>query len=261
MPGPFPGMDPWLEHPHWWQGRHNALISHICDSLNQTMPASYAAFMEERRYVQDSESKIMPDIGIHVVREVRTPYGGGSALIDPPIVAKMRPIETREYYIIVLDKERDNSFVTMIELLSPGNKRRGSAGWRQYTDKQNEVLASSAHFIEIDLLRKGERLFYVNDGQLPSHATWQFGVALYRADRNHFAEEWVRTLREPLPTIPVPLSLGDDDISLDIQSVFDRFYDAGIYRQVDYRTDPIPPLDSEDAEWAYSLLMEKGLRS
>ena len=29
MPSPFPGMDPYLEHPAWWGGVHQRLITHL----------------------------------------------------------------------------------------------------------------------------------------------------------------------------------------------------------------------------------------
>ncbi|OCQ92596.1 hypothetical protein BCD67_01315 [Oscillatoriales cyanobacterium USR001] len=33
MPSPFPGMDPYLEHPDFWQETHNRLIVAIAESI------------------------------------------------------------------------------------------------------------------------------------------------------------------------------------------------------------------------------------
>ena len=33
MPSPFPGMDPYLEHPQLWQEVHSRLIVAISDAL------------------------------------------------------------------------------------------------------------------------------------------------------------------------------------------------------------------------------------
>ena len=38
MPGPFPGMDPFLETTIRWRGFHGALISEICYALNRLLP-------------------------------------------------------------------------------------------------------------------------------------------------------------------------------------------------------------------------------
>jgi hypothetical protein len=55
---------------------------------------------------------------------------------------------------------------------------------------------------------------------------------------------------------------GDDpDVVLDLQAVFDLYYDAGAYaRRLDYRHDPAVSLSDEDAVWADALLRRKGLR-
>ena len=46
MRPPFPGMDPWLEHPAIWPQVHNSLIAAIRDELTRRVaPAD-----EERRF-------------------------------------------------------------------------------------------------------------------------------------------------------------------------------------------------------------------
>jgi hypothetical protein len=36
-------------------------------------------------------------------------------------------------------------------------------------------------------------------------------------------------------------------------------HNSGIYRQIRYWEDPVPPLDTEDAAWADAILKERGL--
>ena len=43
MPSPFPGMDPYLEHPAWWQDFHARFIPICCDALNDVLPDQYDA--------------------------------------------------------------------------------------------------------------------------------------------------------------------------------------------------------------------------
>ena len=48
MPGPFPGMDPYLESADIWQGTQNALITLMRGALNAVLPAPYVARSEVR---------------------------------------------------------------------------------------------------------------------------------------------------------------------------------------------------------------------
>ena len=59
-------------------------------------------------------------------------------------------------------------------------------------------------------------------------------------------------LPDPLPMIGIPLLPGDPPVSLDLQAVFDRTYEAGPYhREIDYRsTPPAPPLSANLLTWA-----------
>jgi hypothetical protein len=59
----------------------------------------------------------------------------------------------------------------------------------------------------------------------------------------------------------VPLKPEDGFAALDLQSVLNTAYDrAGYDLELDYRADPIPPLEGEWNGWAHRLLQKKGLR-
>lgn len=63
-------------------------------------------------------------------------------------------------------------------------------------------------------------------------------------------------LRDSLPCIWVPLKEHEDEITLDLQYVFDRAYDIGPHRRgaVDYAGPvPAPALDEADDAWAAEL--------
>ncbi len=60
--------------------------------------------------------------------------------------------------------------------------------------------------------------------------------------------------------IPIPLKPGDPDARLDLQTVLDAAYDrVGYDLEIDYRTEPRPPLDGH-WPWADQLLRSKGMR-
>src|SRR3989442_1271435 len=48
MPSPFPGMDPYLEHPNLFPGLHNRLVAVLSESLQAKLPPPYFAEIGER---------------------------------------------------------------------------------------------------------------------------------------------------------------------------------------------------------------------
>ena len=51
MRPPFPGMDPWLEHPAIWPDVHNRLITAIADDLAPRLAPKYFVGVEQRVYL------------------------------------------------------------------------------------------------------------------------------------------------------------------------------------------------------------------
>jgi hypothetical protein len=50
-------------------------------------------------------------------------------------------------------------------------------------------------------------------------------------------------------------------VPLNLQAVLGTAYDrAGYDLEIDYKSDPVPPLDPEWNAWAHRRLQEKGLR-
>jgi hypothetical protein len=69
------------------------------------------------------------------------------------------------------------------------------------------------------------------------------------------------TIRDRLPTIPVPLKPGDPDVPLDLQAAFTTVYVRARYDlSLNYHVDLQPPLRDDDAAWVRELLpSRKGL--
>jgi hypothetical protein len=141
--------------------------------------------------------------------------------------------------------------VTIVEYLSPANKVRGSAGRRSYDEKKHEVLNSDANLVEIDLLRQGIPL-YARAGFAPSDylaPVWRW------TGERHRRWVWRMPVDERLPTIPVPVRLGDQDAALDLQAALITAYDrAGYDLIVDYTRGTTPPLPAEKVSWARGIL-------
>ena len=48
MPTPFPGMDPYLEHPDMWRDVHHRLIATLADHLAPALRPRYRVKVEVR---------------------------------------------------------------------------------------------------------------------------------------------------------------------------------------------------------------------
>jgi hypothetical protein len=267
MPSPFPGMDPYLEHPARWAGMRQRLISQSCNRLNELLPDNYVADMGERVYLVQPRRSIYPDL-LLIERPSQAPApgpsGGGTAVLavsDPPLVITVRPEEIREVFVEIRPVADESQVIAVIAVLSPANKTGRSEGRQLYLQKQEELLASQTHLIEIDLLQGGEHTVAAPLDWLLGETTWDYLVSLHRGGQSGRFEVWPFSLRQRLPRIHVPLAGDDPDVVLDLQTVFDRAYDEGPYaRRIDYRRDPPVPLPRADAEWAAALLKERGLR-
>ncbi len=155
------------------------------------------------------------------------------------------PEERREAYLVIRSRE-SHEVVTILEILSPANKRPHSDGHREYLAKRESVLQSQTHLIELDLLRGGQRLPTV--GPLPEG---DYFAVVSRAQRRPRAEVYAWPLRHTLPSIPVPLTSGDDDVSLDLQAIFSTVFDRARYDlSINYEAALTPALAEADAKWA-----------
>ena len=141
--------------------------------------------------------------------------------------------------------------VTVIEILSPSNKRAGHEDCVEYRRKRRDLLRSSTHLMEIDLLRGGERPPLAEP--VPSAAYY---VVLSREIRRPTVEVWPIQLASPLPVVPVPLLEPDPDVPMDLGAAVASVYERGAYeRTIDYQSPPPPPaLSVEEAAWVEQLL-------
>src|SRR5215470_11561832 len=53
MPTPFPGMDPYVEHPGLWPDIHNGLIAELRNALAPQLRPRYYVALEERTYLAE----------------------------------------------------------------------------------------------------------------------------------------------------------------------------------------------------------------
>ncbi len=255
MPCVFPGMDPFIEG-YEWEDFHSRLITAISDALVPDLRPDYLVRTERRVYVEhpfDDPQLIRPDLTVvrHARRRTarRSGTASATAVLEPVECTFPGPIEVREKYLVIR-KMNSSEVVTVIEILSPANKREGSEGREAYLLKRDEILQSKTNLVELDLLRGGSRLPTIES--LPEGDYYAF---VCRAKRRLHADVYAWPLPHRLPTIPIPLSPGDREASLDLQAVFDGLYDrAGYDYSLDYRRPITPPADKATAKWVREVL-------
>jgi hypothetical protein len=209
MPSPFPGMDPFLEGPEF-SGFGCSLIAEMARQLTPLLRPRYIARMRKWFSVD--------------------PVAGDDGFVP------QHSLEIRD--------AAQHRVVMVIELLSPSNKR--GDGHEQYLKRRLRFLRSSAHLMEIDLLRGGRRPPMRQE--LPA---FPYFVFLSRVGRRPIMEAWAIALRDPLPVVPIPLLPGDADVPFNLQQALNTVYDQLAYDvSTDYSKPPTIPLSVEDGEWA-----------
>jgi hypothetical protein len=272
MKSPFPGMDPYLEAR--WGDVHTRLIVYACDQVRGKLPGGLLVRAQEHVTVQiggtgnghpAQRHGLDPD-----VRVVEHPAGaggqpvaptpeGGIAVVEPLLVPLALETETQRS-IQIIDTRSGNRIVTAIEFLSPTNKSDAS-GRAAYLQKQAELREAKVNLVEIDLLREGPYVLTAPAHLVPQPYLVPYRICVFRASRPHLAEVYRVPLRERLPGVGIPLRETDPDVRLDLQELIDKAYENGGYdTEIDYRVDPFPPLQGDDAVWADALLREKGRR-
>ena len=251
---PFPGMDPYLEG-ELWQEFHDTFAHQTRGQLLPLLPPKYVALLS-KRYVVDRAGLgifglplprvIYPDV--HVVRPpaVKETAASPYTVAAPPVVelVNLFPLEVPLLSVEIRDVA-ERRLVTVIEILSPVNKR--GDGFREYVERRTELLQTQTHLLEIDLLRGGRRL-QLTGGELPPASYYVF---LSRFTRRPVSEVWTIGLREPLPTVPVPLLPPDPDVPLQLQAAVEACFGlVGYERLLDYTQPPPPPaLDADELAW------------
>jgi hypothetical protein len=257
---PFPGMGPYLEQ-HWGDV-HNTLIIYAKELLNERLPRDLRARTEERIVVElpGEDHTYYPDV--RVVEDGRS--GSSATAVAAPDVAMADPLEVHfhepetQAYLEIVEAGPPRRVITVVEIISPSNKYADS-GREQYLQKQRDLAKRGVSLVEIDLLRAGPHVLQWPLSRYPESHRTPYKVCVHRG-RKASAELYRVPLREPLPTIRMPLRSEDADVPLELQKMIAQVYHHGRYDDIDYTLPPVPPLGVEDAAWADELLRAAGKR-
>jgi hypothetical protein len=270
MKSPFPGMDPYIEGSGLWEGFHNHFVESIYRAIAAVLPQHYTIDTATRSYVVlvETEGKnerlAKPDVTITETRgekksrkkkgvvAVAEPGEGPDSLPMQAFIAE----EFEETFVEIYAELEERVLVTCIEVPSPSNKRRGTEGWQQYQRKRQALLLGRANFIEIDLLRGGDKP--------PMLTPWPaspYTLLVSRANRAPHCRVWLGHFLHRLPVIPLPLLYPEPDLTLDLQPLIDETYAIGRYQgRLDYTRPLNPPLTGADGDQVRDLLKDRSNR-
>lgn len=256
----FPGMNPYLENPELWSEVHFGLIAVMAraapqipqGSLNAVITPQYRAAVEKRVYM-DALLVGIPDVAVFQ-RGTGTGADIGTTDSPQPTATLSKPVavtvpvgeEVQERFLEIREVG-SGTIVTVIEVLSPKNKRTG-AGKEKYDTKRQTVLNSTTHLVEIDLLRTGE------PKPMAGGVASDYRILVSRADCRPTAELYPFNLQDPLPRFLLPLRPGDEEPIMDLQTILEQVYqEAALDLAIDYSIQPIPPLSDINFEWLQTL--------
>lgn len=261
MPSPFPGIDPYVEHPEFWSEVHNRLIVAIADSLSPQLRPKYRVAIEKRIYLNDNNESLLvgiADVTVLTNRSKAVLQSSAATLStrhkSPVQVTVPLPEEVRESYLEIREVA-GGRVITVLEILSPTNKRPGT-GRIVYERKRQQILASETHLVEIDLLRSGTPM------PLLENLSTYYSILVSRSHQRPVADLYAFSLQEEIPLFSVPLAPNEPEPDVDLQPLFNAVYDrAGLDLVIDYAQPPLPAFIEADAAWADALLREQNLRA
>jgi hypothetical protein len=246
-------MDPFIEACGLWEDFHPKLISEIERALSAVVPEKYSVRLRVRSYVTlaDTEGNDFNPVLAEGFVTAAPSIGGldSSPVTMQAFIAK----ELRETFIEIHEHDPEKQLVTCIEVLSPSNKQRGSKGRKLYRRKRNALLLGTAHLVELDLLRGGQRM--------PMMSVWPDSPYTLLVSRELHAPRckvWPAHFRKPLPSLVIPLSYPDPDVRLDLQALVAVVYARSHYdRRLDYLRPLQPALTEEDSAWLAEQLRSR----
>ena len=151
MPSPFPGMDPFIES-QLWEDFHATALPVIRELLLPQLPAGYKAYVQGRIYYSEDgpgvrRPRFQPDVTLSdrpVVSGERRNQGG---LATMPQRATWSDLIEHHEAFVELREAATERVVTVLELLSPTNKRRRHKGRRVYLNKQTVPVVPATTLI------------------------------------------------------------------------------------------------------------------
>ena len=286
MPIPFPGMNPYLEHPDLWPTIHQKLMKAIAQHLTHQLEPIYQVRICERHYqVSGEDSLVVGSPGLswranshspapaiaqsnrieRLNLDVSLSTNAFAPIPDTPHhplnleqnrtkrpISVLIPVPQKIYETYVEVVNAVGEVITVIEALSPKKKRPGR-GRGLYERQRETIFGSPTHFVEIDLLRGWDPPSIYGPDE-----SGDYRILISRSERRPRAELYTWNVTESIPEIALPLS-GTDELPLSLKPMVDEACDRTDLL-VNYQAPPLPPLRFEESLWLEDFLQKVGMR-
>ena len=243
----FSGMNPYLENPALWSEVHSWLIVELARKLNPSLIPKYRAAVEKRVYM-DSLLVGIPDASVFQQK----PGNSRSNVVTTEFLSKPIRVtlplteEITERYLEIREV-KTGMVITVVEVLSPKNKRVGE-GRDKYLTKRQKILDSATNLVEIDLLRTGNFMPMTEDIRS------DYRILVSRANLRPEAELYPFNVTEPIPQFLFPLQPPDEEPIVNLSEILRQVYrEAALDLAIDYSVQPVPPLSDSDFIFVQSL--------
>jgi len=258
MPGPFPGMDPWLERPALWPGVHVNLIISLQRALAPLIAPRYYVEVGQRAIFSvfpPAPQFIYPDVSVFEDRQSHQPLQAETAVLAEPIIVALPNREkVYEDYLKIVETAT-HRVITVIAILSWSNKQPGRDR-KAYEAKRRRIFQTETNLVEIDLLRAGQPMPFVFS-QPNGHLT-HYRVLIKRGDNEWQAYLYPFSIQDAIPIFPLPLQPGDSEPAVRLGEILNETYDVLRYAsRLDYNQTPEPRLSDAEAQWAAEILRAK----
>ncbi|MCE2499811.1 MAG: DUF4058 family protein [Dehalococcoidia bacterium] len=267
---PFPGMNPYLENPDIWPDFHNGLVGQLRDVLGPQLPDRYRIALQRRVEVEEPFGA-SSGLNLRVPGALVTNESAGAPPADgetpsavatlPDEVVAVRVRMPREVGVLWLRVETvlERELVTVVEVLSPTNKRPGE-GRRRYIRKREGIVAGLVNPVEIDLLRCWEPMPLET-----APPASDYRILVCRSLESPGAVMYPFMVQQRIPKFTLPL-LSEDEThapEVDLGAIVDNRHHTARYNlETRYNEPPQEPsLGDEAGEWVKERLGGMGRRS
>lgn len=253
MKSPFPGMNPYLEG-HLWPDVHNRLANMTSELIAPQITPKYVTRLNLYAVIdinpEDDLGIFYPDVEVSK-RKVQEPEATYADTLTPVTTSVSTSPEFEVKIPVVEIRERNgDQLITVIEILSPVNKRPPSL--KPYRKKRRQLHQSGIHLLEIDLLRRGSRAL-LSEHLPQSH----YMVTLTRGNKNK-TDIWAFGIKDQLPVVPVPIKTPDKDVVLNLQKAMATIFERALYQlSLNYEKEPPPPeFSKEEEQWIQEQIQQ-----
>ena len=152
---PFPGMNPFIEQDAFWHDFHLEFLPAIRARLVAQVRPKYIVMLDEHLYVQEvlTEPRRLvghSDVSVASAKRTRRKESVGAVgILDAPAQVHIPVQDRRRVPFLEVRDRLGRELITVVEMLSPSNKRAG-ADREQFVANREELLQSTAHFVEIN---------------------------------------------------------------------------------------------------------------